>query len=172
MDQRDFGAENKFRIASMLPEYIESYYDALNSVAREECYLAFVKAPSKNEVREFVKHNLEKEQIMIVALKGESVIGWCDILMQQLHGFTHSGRLGMGIVREYRRAGIGSMLLSDAIKRAKNKGLIRIELEVFSSNTSAINLYKKFGFAFEGRKIRARYYKGVFEDVDLMALLI
>lgn len=171
MRVRDMETENKFRIVSMAPEHINSYYEALDSVSREERYLAFVKAPPENEVEEFVRCNLEMEQVMIVALKGEKVIGWCDILNHRLPGFTHCGKLGMGIVCEYRRIGVGSRLLSDAIDRAKNKGLIRIELEVFSSNTGAINLYKKYGFVFEGRKSRARYYKGEFDDVDLMALL-
>jgi ribosomal protein S18 acetylase RimI-like enzyme len=172
MSQKDFVPENKFRIVSMSPEYIGSFYEALDTVAREEKYLAFVKAPSKNEVEEFVRYNLERDQVMIVALEGEKVIGWCDIITHQLPGFTHSGRLGMGIVCEYRRIGIGSRLLCEAINRAKRKGLIRIELEVFSSNIAAINLYKKYRFVFEGRKSRARYYKGTFDDFDLMALLI
>jgi len=172
MSQKDSVSENRFKIKSMAPEYIESYYEALDTVAHEEKYLAFVKAPSRNEVEEFVRYNLDRDQVMIVALEGEKVIGWCDIITHQLPGFTHSGRLGMGIVCEYRRIGIGSRLLREAINRAENKGLIKIELEVFSSNIGAINLYKKYGFVFEGRKSRARYFKGKFEDVDLMALFI
>ena len=43
------------------------------------------------------------------------------------------------------------------INYCKNKGLLKINLEVNSSNTTAINLYKKWGFTQVGS--RKNYYQ-------------
>ena len=45
----------------------------------------------------------------------------------------------------------------------------RIELEVFSSNQKAIQLYKSFGFVFEGRKRTARKLDGICDDFLMYA---
>jgi RimJ/RimL family protein N-acetyltransferase len=151
---------------------IPSLWAALDGVARERKYLAFVEAPSLAETRQFVLEHIEKKNTQIVATKGDDVIGWCDVIVSGLPGFTHCGRLGMGVVKKFRGQGIGTRLVDVAIRRAKEIGLLRIELDVFSSNEPAIRLYQKFGFVLEGRKSKARFLDGVFEDVDVMGLLL
>jgi ribosomal protein S18 acetylase RimI-like enzyme len=76
----------------------------------------------------------------------------------------------MGVVKDYRRQGIGTKLMERAIIEAKGQGLERIELEVYASNTPAINLYEKRGFNHEGVKRRARKLDGVYDDIIVMAL--
>jgi ribosomal protein S18 acetylase RimI-like enzyme len=87
-------------------------------------------------------------------------------------GFTHRGTLGMGVHADFRRRGIGTRLIDEAISRAKDQRLERIELEVFASNTPAITLYKKTGFVIEGVKKKARKLDGVCDDMIQMALFI
>ena len=115
---------------------------------------------------------MENNVPQFVALKGDEVIGWCDISPRRGEGFTHCGRLGMGVLKDYRRQGIGTKLMERAIIRAIELGLERIELEVYSSNTPAINLYEKRGFNHEGAKRRARKLDGVYDDIIVMALFI
>jgi len=47
----------------------------------------------------------------------------------------------------------------------------RVELSVFASNLTAIHLYEKFKFEFEGRKRRARKLNGSYDDIIVMALI-
>jgi RimJ/RimL family protein N-acetyltransferase len=58
------------------------------------------------------------------------------------------------------------------INDARTAGLTRIELEVFSSNTNAITLYERYGFAREGLHRRGRIIDGRVEDVLIMGLLL
>jgi ribosomal protein S18 acetylase RimI-like enzyme len=77
----------------------------------------------------------------------------------------------MGLLPEYRGRGLGRQLAVHAIEAARQKGIERIELEVFASNTPAIALYRALGFATEGTKRRARKLDGEYDDNIIMALL-
>ena len=83
----------------------------------------------------------------------------------------HCGVLGMGLVAEYRGKGLGRKLAERAISDARAKGIERIELEVFASNTRAIRLYERLGFTHEGLKRNARKLDKAYDDLIVMALL-
>ena len=162
--------ENSITIMPITEQHIISFHKCLDSVARERRYIGFIQAPSLESTKEFILSNIEKNVPQFVALKRDEVIGWCDVSPRRGEEFTHCGRLGMGVVKDYRRQGIGTKLMERAIIEAKGQGLERIELEVYASNTPAINLYEKRGFNHEGVKRRARKLDGVYDDIIVMAL--
>jgi len=154
-------------------EDIRSFWKALDDVARERSYLALLEAPPLEEVERTVRANIDQHHgIHLVAIESGEVIGWCDIRPGKQPGFTHAGRLGMGVRLNYRNRGIGRRLLAAALEDAANLGLARIELEVFSANIPAIHLYRTFGFVEEGVSLRARYLDGVWDDLVRMAFFI
>ena len=68
---------------------------------------------------------------------------------------SHVVELTMAVHEGYQGRGIGKKLLSHLIDWARsNPKVERIELRVRSSNTNAIELYKKMGFVQEGRMIK------------------
>ncbi|MFC2157368.1 ribosomal protein S18-alanine N-acetyltransferase [Acidobacteriota bacterium] len=69
---------------------------------------------------------------------------------------------------DFRRLGIGEMILKDLIAGAKENGGEYIILEVRPSNTTAKKLYEKLGFQNVG--IRHDYYMNPQEDADILAL--
>jgi len=99
------------------------------------------------------------------------VVGWCDIARAPFEGFRHSGRLGMGLLPHVRGKGLGRRLAQATIDAVRARGVERIELEVFASNTRAIRLYERLGFVHEGVRRRARKLDGAYEDNVLMALV-
>jgi RimJ/RimL family protein N-acetyltransferase len=152
-------------------EDVEGFHQALDRVARERRHLLLLEAPSLDQVESFVRSNIERNVAQFVAIDAGSVVGWCDISPQTMDGLTHTGVLGMGVVADYRRQGIGYRLLEATVTKALSNGLTRIELEVFASNRAAIALYERFGFEHEGRKRKARYVDGTWDDFVVMALL-
>jgi RimJ/RimL family protein N-acetyltransferase len=86
-------------------------------------------------------------------------------------GFRHTGYLGIGIHRDYRGKGIGENLLIHTVRAGFKGTLTRIELDVFATNSAAINLYQKYGFKLEGRKRQARIIDNIAEDILIMSLL-
>ena len=153
------------------PELVESFHDCLDSVARERRHLAFDQAPSLEQMQQFVAKGLERGMIQYFAVTGRTVVGWCDIRPGSREIQTHAGTLGMGIRTGYRGRGLGSHLIEWSLTDAWVRGFTRIGLDVSSINTAAIALYRKFGFAQEGVKIRGRLIDGVYDDIIVMSLL-
>jgi ribosomal protein S18 acetylase RimI-like enzyme len=151
-------------------EMADGFWQVIDTVARERRYLLFLQAPPIESTRRFVAQVIEKEWSQFFALHEGRVVGWCDILRNEREGMRHSGHLGMGILPEYRGMKIGTRLISETIADATGKGLTRIDLEVFASNTRAMALYHKMGFVEEGRKRRARFLDGEYDDNVVMAL--
>ena len=85
-----------------------------------------------------------------VAAAGDRVIGHINVEASR-HGF---GEIGMAVSPVWRGRGVGSALLETAIEWAREQGMHKLVLSVFARNTAAIALYRKFGFAEEGRRVK------------------
>ena len=72
----------------------------------------------------------------------------------------------ISVLPKFRQKGVGPKLLSYVIKYASNLGVTHITLEVRTSNTAAISLYKRFGFHIVN--IRKNYYYDTGEDAYIM----
>ncbi len=70
---------------------------------------------------------------------------------------------------DYQKRGFAKLLLSYLISKAKEKKCKHITLEVASTNTIAIHLYKKMGF--QKISIRKNYYRNG-DDAIIMALAL
>ena len=162
---------NQIQIRPLTGADIEEFHTCLDSVSRERKFLGFVQAPSLEKTRNWLISGMEEGEIRLIALNGSKVIGWCDIETSQREGFVHAGRLGMGLLKEYRSQGLGSRLLEETLSVAKKRGLERVELDVYASNAPAIKLYEKFNFQIEGRKRKARKLDGAYDDIIVMAIL-
>ncbi|MEB3825628.1 MAG: ribosomal protein S18-alanine N-acetyltransferase [Desulfurococcales archaeon] len=76
--------------------------------------------------------------------------------------------VSVAVLPEYRRRGIASALISKSIKLMRdNYNVKKVYLEVRTSNSPAINLYKKLGFRI--KDVIPRYYRDG-EDAYLMEL--
>jgi len=69
---------------------------------------------------------------------------------------------------EFRRRGIGRALLQQVVSQARERGSVRVTLEVRRSNFPAQRLYDSLGFLTTG--IRKGYYSDDGEDAFAMAL--
>ena len=84
---------------------------------------------------------------------------------------AHGGVLGIALLPEFRRQGIGARLIQQTLGAAQAFGLCRVELTVRENNAVAIELYKRVGFEIEGLQRNATKVDGVYENVVLMAIL-
>ena len=73
----------------------------------------------------------------------------------------------LAVAEAERRRGLGSALLAAGLSEARAAGLARVHLQLRASNSGALALYRRFGFAALGR--RPRYYGGA-EDALLLSL--
>lgn len=153
----------KIEIIYPSEKYFKSFHEALSAVAKERVYIEMIEAPSLEKVSSYQSELISKNGPVFYAINQEHVVGWCDIFPEENPRLSHRGSLGMAIIPEFRGKGLGSELLGRALDHAKKFGLEKVELNVYTTNLSAIALYKKFGFQQEGlirsyRKLDGQYY--------------
>ena len=72
----------------------------------------------------------------------------------------------IAVARSSRRQGVADALPSALAGLCRERGIVRLMLEVRASNVPALSLYRKYGFAEVGR--RKNYYEHPREDAILM----
>jgi ribosomal protein S18 acetylase RimI-like enzyme len=164
--------DDTVEIVPIRQDHIESFHRALDFVARERRYLAFLEAPPVEAIRTFVLGNIEQGHPQLVALSAGEVIGWCDVTPKPRPIYAHSGVLGIALLPEFRSRGIGRQLIDRTLIAARTFGFHRVELTVRENNANAIELYKTVGFEIEGLQRDAVKVDGVFENVVMMATLV
>ena len=130
-------------------------------------------APDITQGREFIQSFIESENsILLVATHNDKIVGNIDITGGRRKRLRHTGLIGMGMLREYRSKGLGTTLLETAINWAKKAdGLEKIWLQIVADNIPAVKLYKKMGFAEEGRQKQfIRISKGKYSDNLIMSM--
>lgn len=95
-------------------------------------------------------------------LTSDFIVGYVGVwlMVDQAH------IVAIAIREEYRRQGLGELLLAESVEMALSNGQESVTLEVRRSNESAQALYEKFRFLKVG--VRRRYYTDNKEDALIM----
>jgi ribosomal protein S18 acetylase RimI-like enzyme len=153
----------------------ESHFDRLHhlfdSVCRERRFLAFSQAGPKEQTFAYYRNIVDAGHIHFVALQGDELIGWCDVLPLIGQMRAHAAVLGMAVSAGHRGRGIGRQLITTALAEADRRGFGRVELTVHAENHNAQALYRRVGFELEGVLRRGWCLDGQCWDVQLMARL-
>lgn len=98
----------------------------------------------------------------LVALDGDKVIGFVGIWIV----FDEGDITNIAVHPDYRKQGIGDLLMTNLISICKENNINSLTLEVRESNIPAQNLYKKHSFKEEG--IRKNFYDNPKENAIIM----
>ncbi len=95
----------------------------------------------------------EPSRITLGSLKSSKLIGFgcCWVILDEAH------LTSIAVHPKHRKKGIAKKILSSLLEKAQSRGATKATLEVSSTNTAAIRLYKSLGFETKG--IRKHYYK-------------
>lgn len=121
---------------------------------------SFITPWSKKEFENEITQN--KMAIYVVALIGDEIVGYGGMW----HVITEGHITNVAIKENYRKMGVGDLIVKHLIKIATEKEMIGLTLEVRVGNESAKKLYYKNGFVEEG--IRKNYYEDTNEDAIIM----
>jgi ribosomal-protein-alanine N-acetyltransferase len=84
--------------------------------------------------------------------------------------FEEAHITNIAVNAEFRRRGIGSAIMLELEKKAREKKAVRILLEVRPSNDPALKTYKKLGYM--PSNVRKEYYSDNGEDALIMMKLL
>jgi len=129
--------------------------------------------PTLEEEERFIESAAGPHDLLLSAFSGLELIGLCQVTSGKVLRKRHVGLLGISVARDWRGQGVGTALLSRVLRWAvDDPQLERVELEVFSGNSSAQRLYERLGFEVEGRKRAALRIDDELHDCVLMGLLL
>ena len=112
---------------------------------------------------ELLRRNLPSDRHeFLVAVRGEEVLGYIGMLHVMDEGYISN----VAVAPDHRRRGIGDLLITQLLERARIRELSFVTLEVREHNAPAIALYQKHGFAPVG--LRKNYYQRPVENALLM----
>jgi ribosomal-protein-alanine N-acetyltransferase len=97
-----------------------------------------------------------------VAVIGPMVVGYCGLMLVGDEGHVTT----LTVDPRWQQRGIGTLLLLDLARAAPGLGVRHLTLEVRVGNTTAHEIYRRFGFAPAG--VRKHYYPETGEDAIVM----
>jgi RimJ/RimL family protein N-acetyltransferase len=134
------------------PRDAEAVIDLINGVAAEGLYLRTERVRrTPKEFRTRFRQANGKSAMFIVALVDGEVVGSADVARGELTKNRHTASFGIAIRTDARGVGLGMAMTRTIVKWATTVGVRKLTLSVFATNSRALSLYRKLGFAQEGR---------------------
>ena len=110
---------------------------------------------------------LDEGHLVVVAEDLDArCVGYAVLLL----AIEDSDLLNIAVEPQQRRRGLGRFLLQGIVSAARERGALRCFLEVRTSNTAAITLYRHDGFVEVGR--RRDYYPGHHGREDALVMCL
>lgn len=167
----------KLLLRSPLMEDAQALHEHKYKTSEESYFLA--RYPEEiqynDRLKEIITDTNESERdFFISAFVDGQLIGDAGVTTIRNHiKFRHRAYFGISIQEAYCDLGLGSIMLQEAIKLAKECGFEQLELGVFADNARAIHVYEKAGFRQVGVQPRAYKLKDcTYRDEVQMVLLL
>ena len=145
----------------------EAIKNVVNSVASEKYYV--VPERSREDWDEAIREIKNRKGLIIFTQLDEKTVGMAHLVRGKFERNKHVGFLGISILKEFRKIGIGTAMMKYIMEWARRqKGLEKVSLTVFSTNEAAINLYRTFGFQIEGMSKKQYKIEGKYIDETIM----
>lgn len=121
--------------------------------------------------KEFIRRNLEAErELLLIAEIDKKHVGNCSLMqIGNYRRYSHRCDVAIALYQEFCGFGIGRKMLETVLDIARNCGYEQAELEVMSSNKTAISLYETMGFNKYGIfPDNMKYGDGTYDDAFWM----
>ncbi|MDZ4744373.1 MAG: GNAT family N-acetyltransferase [bacterium] len=153
-----------------LDAFIELRLEALN-----DSPFAFGSSPEDDKVlqKKHMREVLENvnEQVVFGCFEGNRLVGITGLFREEHLKMRHrAGIWGVYVTPEYRRKGVATAMMHQAIALAREWGLEQLDLGVSVSTDDAKRVYEAIGFRVWGRQPRAVKWNRFVVDEEYMSL--
>jgi RimJ/RimL family protein N-acetyltransferase len=150
-------------------EDFDAWFDLFQEVAAEARWIGREGPLDRDERREAFQRTLEAhDSHTFLAERDGTVVGALGVTLQ-----AGLAELGMMVRHGARGRGVGSALMTSCFRWCRDQQAHKVTLTVWPHNERGIALYRKFGFAVEGRLTRHhRRRSGELWDVLSMGLVL
>ncbi len=166
-------------IRQVLETDADDYFDMLCRLDEETEYMMYEPGERKARTKdpEFLRSRIKSANEcgdLLLAAFGEDgkPVGFISAERGKPNRIRHTAYIVVGILRDYRRRGIGTEFFERTDRWARECGIFRLELTVECENTAALALYEKSGFVKEGLRPKSTKVGGRFVDEFYMGKII
>lgn len=112
------------------------------------------------------------DDLTLITEENGEVIGVLTLQRGIYKKNRHTANLGVAVKNGHRHQGLGTEMIMESIRWAREHGIAKVNLEVFSTNVGAIEAYEKIGFTREGLRrgqfrIEGEYVDDIFMTFDV-----
>ncbi len=101
----------------------------------------------------------------IVALDNEKILGWAALSpVSSRCVYGGIGEVSVYVGKDSRGKGAGQLLIKALIKESEAEGLWTLQSGIFPENEGSVELHKKLGFRYIGKRERVGKLHGVWKD--------
>jgi len=142
-----------FQVRPGEPRDAASFVEMWRAVVGERRFVRTESVPRSVRFyrRRYFRRTWTDREASIVAVTGDRVIGHLSVSREDSPVTRHVASIGMAVAADWRGRGVGTALLSEAIRWAGEFGVEKLALSVYPDNEPALALYRRFGFTEEGR---------------------
>ena len=157
------------------PEDAELVLAYMERVSGETSFLTFgpgeLGMTPDREAAFFRATQESSNQLYVLGRLGGEVVASANIAASPRRRLRHRGELGMSVLRDFWRLGIGGALLDHLLAWGRaNPLLSKLDLQVRADNAGAIALYRGRGFVEEGVLRKQFVVEGEFFDLIAMGI--
>jgi len=101
----------------------------------------------------------------LIAEQDDSILGWAalsPVSSRCVYGGV--GEVSVYVGQNSRGLGVGKLLMESLIKESEQEGLWTLQSGIFPENEGSIELHKKVGFRFIGKREKVGKLDGVWKD--------
>lgn len=113
----------------------------------------FPEDPPHNEPSVVIEAKLVVDDLILIAETERELIGACMAGYDGHRGWLYA----VAVDPAYRRKGVGEKLVKHAIQALGERGCIKVNLQIRSTNTEVAAFYKSLGFNVEDRLSMGRF---------------
>lgn len=129
------------------------------------------KLPPLEKERKFLESRLDGTGHILVLVDEHAIRGIGEVKLGSRPYRSHCATLGISLESHVRGFGFGTTMIRSLHDWARRQPKVeRIQLEVFSTNPGAIQLYERLGYVLEGRRVGA--IKRGEESIDLIQMAL
>jgi putative acetyltransferase len=151
------------------PSDAASFLEMWRGVVEERHWVRTETVGRVRDYRRSFAESWTNDRARLLAVAPEGVVGIITIERMTHPVNRHVATLGMAVGPSWRGRGLGSALMAAALRWARQSSVEKVTLEVFPGNEAAVALYRKFGFAEEGRMVRQSKKSYGYEDEVIMS---
>ncbi len=160
-----------------LIEDAKKMIEYLNIVGGESDNLLFgineFRLTAQQEMEHIKNISNDANTLMVLGLLNDTIVSVSQISCPNRKRISHNSELSISVKKEYWRSGIGTAVMTELIKFAKENSEIKtVSLGVKASNCNAITMYESFGFIKVGAHRNYFNVNGNFDDEILMDLYL